>query len=236
MNTLLRHVAWMLCGLIATEAGSGCSDQQGTSPLQSVQSPDQTDMATSATEDMAIPGPTCQAAMGLAADKRLLCADFTTDGSPQIPGWDFAMGCKGAQWTIKDGALQLTPFDQFDSGSCDFQLPALMGDGWSPYSAFTIAILQNVGLRADAAVYQRAQVLLRPPPNNPTEPIVQFTGNQNPLGGMARPFRRATVTVNRSETSAGFRVQFNVQSSGIGTTGGGFVGWQIKSIAVLGHK
>lgn len=232
MNTLLRHVAWMLCGWIATGAGAGCSDQQGTSPLQSARTLGQTDMNPPDVGDMAIPGPTCEAANGLAADKRLLCVDFTTNGPPQIAGWTFPMNC-GAdtwKWTIIGGALTLEAFGTFGDPAlmnpveraCSFTSPLI--DATS-YKSLTLSIEQSVDLRIDKDVQQRAQILLEsmsPPPTL----LAESTGKTPSL-------RRSTVTISASEVQDK-SLKFNLVTRSL--SGGGYSGWQIRSIAVLGHK
>ncbi|MBL9003027.1 MAG: hypothetical protein JNJ46_02210 [Myxococcales bacterium] len=243
MNTSLRPITctWMLCGLIATGAGPGCNGgekppQPGIAPASTWIPDSPNDMANSATQDMAIPGPTCQAAMGLAADIRLLCVDFTT--SLPASGWTFPVNC-GAdtwKWTIVDDALTLSNFGNFGlpmvDTECSFMLPLI--DARS-YQTLTLSILQGVHLKSktkDETVNQRAQILLE----GQTQSLVQFTGGGGAqIGtGMTVPsFRRSTIQVQGG--SGGMKFTFKLST--FGSAGGtGEWGWFIKSIAVLGHK
>lgn len=243
MNTLLRHVAWMLCGLLATGAGSGCNGDDGKKPPQmgtgstlTWTSDSQSDMADSGAGDMAIPGPTCEAAKGLAADKRLLCVDFKTALPDAQSGWTFqVMGCgpiasdmgvRERTWTVANGALILDDFEKFgvamaDTG-CSFTSP-LISDATS-YKSLTLSIEQNVDLRIDKDVQQRAQILLESTP--PPPPLAEFTGKPS-------SFRRSMVTISASEVQDK-SLKFNLVTRS--SSGGGYSGWQIRSIAVLGHK
>jgi len=242
MNTMLRRIAWMLCGWIATGAGAGCSDQQGTSPLQSARTLGQTDMNPPDVGDMAIPGPTCEAANGLAADKRLLCVDFTTALPDAQSGWTFQdMGCgmtgSGQRtWKSTNGALNLDGFDSFGSGPADmecwFTSPPI--DAGS-YPTLTLSILQAVHLKSKTgteSVNQRAQILLE----GQMPSLVQFTGGgsaQMGTGMHVPSFRRSMIQVQ----GGGAGMKFTFKLSTFGSAGGtGEWGWFIKSIAVLGHK
>ena len=221
MRSVLRTFARLVCcvGLATFGLLSGCCPSPPTAePAPDLAPP--SDLG-------ADPGPTCQAAMGLAADKRLLCADFTT--SLPASGWTFPANC-GAdtwQWTILGGALTLSSFGTFgDPASmnpmeraCSFTSPSIEA---GPYATLTLSVLQSVDLRIDPAVQQRAQILL----DAPSTLLTESTGKTPSL-------RRSTVTISASEVD-GKSLKFNLVTRSL--SGGGYTGWQIKSIAVLGHK
>lgn len=240
MITSLRHTAWMLCGLLLAGAGSGCNSgdgekrsQPGIGPAATLQLDAPTDMASSAEmgTDM---GSSCKAAEGLAADNRLLCVDFTGDGAPQVPGWTFPANCgtDTFKWTLNDGTLSVSSFETFGSGTmdvaCSFISPGLSAADLQGYKELTVSIVQRVDLKSGVGTEaaQRAQILL----SARTEPLAQFTGNNGPS------FRRSMVTVPRAElpTSGMVQATFNLVTTG--SAGAGPTGWQIQSIAVLGHK
>lgn len=237
MNTSLRHTAWMLCGVLWTGSLPGC-DQDGLEPKNDRKWLASSDLGAPPADMSGDPGPSCKAAEGLAADKRLLCVDFMGSGTPQIQGWTFQnMGCGtiGANqrtWTIANGALTLEGFDVFGSGTvdmnCSFSSPSLGATDLQGYKELTVSIVQRVDLRSgvNTEAAQRAQILL----SGRVEPLAQFTGNNG------TSFRRSMFTVPRAElpTSGMVQATFNLVTSG--TAGSGPTGWQIQSIAVLGHK
>ena len=240
MNTSLRPITctWMLCGLIATGAGPGCNGgekppQPGIAPASTWIPDSPNDMANSATQDMAIPGPDCQAAAGLVANKRLICIDFTTALPDAMSGWTFDKDCGDARsnWIIAQEALMLSNFDSFKSGAtetaCSFRSPRLNATDLAGFKMLTLAILQSVDVRSETT-NQRAQILL----DGQTVPLVQFTGGIS--NSSVPPFRRNLITIEPNDFSTGLQAMFSVVTTGL--AGAGYAGWQIKSIAVLGHK
>ncbi|MBL9003026.1 MAG: hypothetical protein JNJ46_02205 [Myxococcales bacterium] len=170
--------------------------------------------------------------MGLAADKRLLCADFTT--SLPASGWTFDKDCGDtpkSNWIIAQGALVLSDFDSFKLGltetACSFKPPKLNATDLAGLKTLTLAILQSVDVRSETT-NQRAQILL----DGQTVPLVQFTGGIS--NSSVPPFRRSLITIEPNDFSTGLQAMFSVVTKG--SAGAGYAGWQIKSIAVLGHK
>lgn len=180
------------------------------------------------TPDLASPAAKCAAAKGLEGEN-LLCVDFSALpnqvlGSPppsQLNGWDFNSppNC----WEIANGKLQVKNFSTFMS-SCGFLLPALSPSDYQKYNSFTLAVVQKIHLES---TLQQAQVMLGGD-DDQRRLLDWMTGKQ--------PRKQWTQTIAKADLpplAAGmFQPLFKLTSN---IMGGGFQGWQIESIAVMGH-
>jgi len=173
--------------------------------------------------DLATPPPKCAAAEGLKGDN-LLCVDFKdVQMLSSLGGWDF--NCNGGtSWTTTGGKLQVNSFSTFMS-SCTVTLPAVSAADYQKYSRFTLSVVHRVDI--SEIVNQRVQVMLGA--DDPSTRLLDWmTGKQ--------PRKQWMQTVGKSDlplaAAGGFQPLFKFSSAN--TAGGGFMGWQIESIAING--
>jgi hypothetical protein len=184
--------------------------------------------------DMAPAASKCAAAQGLSGDVLgNFCFDFssigdqtlTTSPPQQLPGWSFGTDTMNNDcWELKSGKLQVKNFSGFAS-TCGFTMPAIAAADFNKYNSFTLSVLQTVDvnkqlLRQSAAIYLGQAV--------DTQQLWLSTGTN--------PRQTNTVTVAKSALPNGgsgmYQALFQIIST---ASGGGYSGWQIESIAILGN-
>ena len=170
-----------------------------------------------------MPTAKCAAAKGLPGDN-LICTDFPT---PQTltdlkgMGWDFTSQCP-AGWTVSNAKLEVNSFSTFAS-SCIFTMRPLTPTEYQKYNSFTLSVVHTVDLNASK---QTAWIYLGS--DLATQQLALSTGTN--------PRQRNIYEVARAALPNGgnnnYQPLFKITST---AAGGGFLGWQIESIAVMGN-
>lgn len=173
--------------------------------------------------DMTVPTAKCAAAKGLPGDN-LICTDFPT---PQTlmdlkgMGWDFTSKCP-VGWTVSNAKLEVNSFSTF-ADSCIFTTRLLTPSEYQKYTSFTLSVIQTVDLNAQK---QTAWIYLGS--DLATQQLALSTGTN--------PRQRNIYEVARTALPNGgnnnYQPLFKITST---AAGGGFLGWQIESIAVMGN-
>lgn len=165
----------------------------------------------------------CAAAKWLPGDN-LICTDFPT---PQTlmdlkgMGWDFTSKCP-IGWTVSNAKLEVNSFSTF-ADSCIFTTRPLTASEYQKYNSFTLSVVQTVDLNAPK---QTAWIYLGS--DLATQQLALSTGTN--------PRQRNIYEVARTALPNGgnnnYQPLFKITST---AAGGGFLGWQIESIAVMGN-
>ncbi len=184
---------------------------------------DRADINCPPVPDMATPPPKCIAAKGLGGDN-LLCVDFSAVSAltdPKLAGWDFTTNCGGNFWEVASGKLQIKNFASFSS-NCGFLLPALVPADYQKYSTFTLSVIHAVDInpmRQGASIYLGAA--------QPSQTVTALPGTS--------PRQRQTHEIAKSALPNGgsnaYQPLLQITST---APQGGYMGWQIESIAING--
>jgi hypothetical protein len=194
----------------------------GCTTLDGGECPDVSDLRSNI--DLTPPTAKCAAAKGLTGEA-LTCIDFTQLTSltdPKLTGWDFtvAMGtCPG--WDLSTSKLQVKNFTGF-TGSCGFQMPPLTDPDYAKYTSFTLSVIHTVDLNK-----QQQTALIYLGRDQDTQQL-SFSSGLNPK--MISTFQVAKAALPNGG-SGKYQPLFKLTSGQIF----GGAGWQIESIAILGH-
>lgn len=178
--------------------------------------------------DLAPKSPKCDAAKGLAG-ANLFCVDFssipeqvlTTPPPAQLPGWNFEKFDKNC-WQVLGGKLQVQMFSAFAS-TCGFLMPGVSPGDYQKYNSFTLSVVQTVDLNAQK---QTSWIYLGSDLVN--QQVVTTTGT-NPRQRNITEFARTALP---NGGSGSYQPLFKITST---APQGGYQGWQIESIAVMGN-
>ena len=170
----------------------------------------------------------CDAAKGLAGDN-LFCVDFssvpeqvlTTPPPAQLPGWNFEKFDKNC-WQVLGGKLQVQMFSAFAS-TCGFLMPGVSPGDYQKYNSFTLSAVQTVDLNAQK---QTSWIYLGSDLVN--QQVVTTTGT-NPRQRNITEFAKMALP---NGGSGAYQPLFKITST---APQGGYQGWQIESIAVMGN-
>lgn len=174
------------------------------------------------TPDLATAQPMCAAGKGLPGVP-LICTDFSsvqTLSDLKGMGWDFMSKCP-VGWTVSNSNLQVNGFSDFQD-TCIFTTRALTTAEYQQYDSFMLSVVQTIDLnpaKQTASIYlgsdvSSQQVTTTTGTNLRQRNITEFAKTALPNGG-----------------NNGYQPLFKIFS---GAKGGGFAGWQIESIAVMG--
>jgi hypothetical protein len=176
--------------------------------------------------DLATPASKCAAAKGLAGDN-LLCVDFKdVQALTSLSGWDFVCS-GGASWVSRGGSLQVNNFGSFDK-ECIATLPKvnLSDADKQQYQSLTLSLVQRIDL---ADQLQNVRVFLNDS-GDQTRLMYFATGQKKPSKQVT------TITLDKQDLPAMVNnaPQWVLRLYSTVATAGGFVGWQIESIAING--
>jgi len=199
-------------------SGSGCRESYEL--LDGACEPSKVDAGSPI--DMATPPPKCAAAEGLKGDN-LLCVDFKdVQMLSSLTGWDFTC-TGGTAWSTATGKLQVNAFSTFMS-TCTATLPALSTADYQKYSRFQLAIVQTIDVNP---AQQRIQIMLGA--DDPMSRLIAWLTGTQPRQHNLYSLAKAALPNGGTNT---YQPLLKITSS-VGP-GGGYMGWQIESIAIQG--